>query len=174
MELSDLIFVGALVVNLIGFVVSLHSFLPPKLIIYITAVTVMLCSLPNVVMGSSGKISIAACYMSESLFISSVLWDSRQFIIDNFSFRSFLITKPAYLLVPILIVLVSFDVLPIIGDLCVWLLIIQVLIATLVSEVSYSVAKRNDWLLRTRRGSLPRMETISGTTPTNQVNQTLV
>jgi hypothetical protein len=174
MELSDWVFLGALVVTLIEFVLSLRPFFQVKLIMYLTAITLMLGSLPNVVIGSSEKLSVAACYMAETLFISSVLWDSRQFIIDNFSLFRFLVSRPAYVLVPGLILLVSFDVLPLIKHMCVWLIITQILVAALVSEIAYSVSKRNDWLLRTRRGSLPRMETISGTTPTSQIQQTLV
>ena len=174
MELCDWIFLGTLIPTLVGFVLALRPFLPPKLIVYLTMVTVIASSLPNVVVGSSDKLSVAACYMSESLFISTLLWDSRQFIIDNFSFKNFLLYKPMYVVVPILIVLLLFDVLPLVKHLCFWLIISQVIVATIVSEVFYSVAKRNDWLIRSRRGSLPRMETISGLTPSNQVHQTLV
>jgi hypothetical protein len=174
MTSTDWIFLVSLALVLVGFVLALQPFFSGKLVIYVVGITVSLSALPNIVFGTYTDIAVAACYITISLFVSSILWDSRQFIIDNFSFFGFALARPAYILAPFLIGLVIGDIIPLKDELRVWIVGFQILIAAISSETTYSLAKRNNLLYRTRRASLPRMETLSGQTPTNQMSQTLV
>ena len=166
---TDWIFLLILTVSVIQLVLSLRPFFAGKLIVYLVALTMVLAAVPNVAISTtSTSLAVAACYIGATVISSTLMWDSRQFIIDNFSFVTFLLSRPVVVLVPLLLVLIGFDVIPLKRQVCIAMLAVQILIAAVLSEAVYSVAKRNDWLLRRRRSSLPRMETMSGTTPTNQ------
>jgi hypothetical protein len=168
---EDWILIAVLTCCVIQFIFSLQHFFSYKLIVYLVALTVVAAAIPNVLLGevdSSQSLSVASFYMFITFITSSLMWDSRHFIIDTFSFREFLISRPVVIAAPVLIILVFLDYLPIKSQLCVWIAVVQILLAAALCETSYSVAKRNDWLIRHRRSSLPRMETISGNTPTNQ------
>lgn len=156
--------VAMLVVVVVGFLMGLRPFFTPKLMVLVTGVTAVLTSVPHIVWTQdSPDLTSAATYMSVSFFVSSMLWDSRSFLIDNFCFK-FILYRPAYLIVPVMLILQLSAVVDL--DVSVGLVVVQVLLGALVSETTYSVAKRNDLILRTyrRRGSLPRMQTMP-TTP---------
>ena len=157
-----------LAIVLVGFVLALRPFFSPKLIMYLVAITAFLSALPNVLSISAGDADLApsAMYITVSLFVSTLLWDSRQFLIDNFSLIEFIMYRPAYCIVPLMLVIRLTHVIQLNARLCGWLIAAQILVGAVSSEVIYSVAKRNDLILRTfrRRGSLPRAET-SSTTP---------
>lgn len=168
LEIPDWISLAILAGTLAQFVFSLRNFFTGKLIVYLVTLTVVASAIPNVLEGSNSSLAVAACYITVSVVVSTLLWDSRHFIIDTFSFNDLFVSRPVFIVYSVMVILVIFDVLPFRAELCLWLVGVQILIAAILSEAAYSIAKRNNWLVRQRRSSLPRMETISGNTPTHQ------
>lgn len=152
---------------LVGFIVALRPFFSPKLIVYLVAITAFISALPNVISitGGDTNLALSAIYITVSLFVSTLLWDSRQFLIDNFSLIEFIMYRPAYCVVPLEILLRLTRMVPLSARVSGWLIALQILVGAVSSELSYSVAKRNDLILRThrRRGSIPRAETSVAT-----------
>jgi hypothetical protein len=152
---------------LVGFIIALRPFFSPKLIVYLVAITAFISALPNVISitGADADLASSAMYITVSLFVSTLLWDSRQFLIDNFSLIEFIMYRPAYCIVPLEIILRLTRMVPLNARVCGWLIAIQIIVGAVASELTYSLAKRNDLIHRTyrRRGSIPRAETSVAT-----------
>ena len=133
-----------LLVGLAGFITVLSDLLVHKWVI-----TAVICL--NIVMFlGTGVLTTSSIdvpfFISSGVYVSTVLWDSRNFIIDSFKWRNHLMRKSFYFAFPLLVILISGNALGYRPTCNWWLMAGQIVSSIILSELSYSVCKRRKYL----------------------------
>lgn len=158
MELTLAVLLCNLLLLVVSLVNALRPFFKPSLIVYLVTLYVTVSVLPTLVAPQPPTLTTSVAYTCTTLFVACSLWDSRQFIRDTFKYASIVLTRPHYVCLPVTIILAATHTFPTDGiSLSLPLVGIQAMLAIVGSEAVYSVSKRKEWLIRTRRESIPRV-----------------
>jgi hypothetical protein len=139
---------------------------------YLVCLYAAMSVFPTLLAKETPTLATSVAYTCITFFVATSLWDSRVFIADTFKYQSALLARPHSVTLPITIILVLTSAFPTQGiQVCLLMSLSQAIMTAAVTEFVYSICKRNEWFLRTRRESLPR---VISTMVTPTFNQTRI
>lgn len=143
-----LLLLGAnMLVTLVSLTIALKHFMRWQLLVYSLILTVLVVASPAVSTAPSGDIELILTHTVPGLFVSCILWDSRTFLVDSFTFSSFIIRHPHYLILPISITLALTGVVQLSTRINWLVVVLGCVLGATVTEAIYSVGKRRHLLI---------------------------
>jgi hypothetical protein len=135
-----------LLVCVLGFIAVLSDLLIHKAVRAAVMFVHLLVSAGLAFLSNSSMGCDEVLYLVVGVFVSSVIWDSRNFIIDSFKWHKHLMIKSFYIGFPVYIILTASRTLGHTPDINLVLILIQVVSSVILSEVGYSVCRRRKYL----------------------------
>lgn len=166
MDISQTLLLVNLVSLLVSLTVTLKRFFKPKLLVFITTLTVLgAVAIPLVESQDSAAFMLTSI---PGIFTTCILWDSRTFLIDNFSLYKFLLFRPFYSLLPVSGFLILFGVVPLHIAVSLPVIAAEIVVGSIVPEITYSVSKRYKLMIppTAAQNRYRSISTYSSTLPT--------
>ena len=123
-------------------VMAMRPLLPWKLIVSALAVFLAAICSPLLFLPRPISLCEAALYVSPPLYIAGALWDSRTFLLEAFTFRTFLLYRPHYVSVTAALILIFVQNPQTLLSVDVPVAALGVAVGVLVPELTYSFCKR--------------------------------